>query len=75
MPGLVGRSNPGISFIGELAPEGTREEMVGLRGGGRGSSSSIVLKRSLMLLARERVLRGWPPLPLTGEAVLERDSG
>ena len=63
--------------MGELAPEGTREEIVGRRGAGRGSSSSIVLKRSLMLLARERVFRrsrGLAARPLIGEAVLERDS-
>lgn len=77
MLGRDGRSKPGSSFRGELAPEGTREEIVGRTGGSRGSSSRMLPKRlSLIEEARDRVLvlvrvRGLRPF--TGEAVLDRD--
>jgi hypothetical protein len=75
--GRTGRSKPGSSRRGELAPEGTRAAMVPRGGGSRASSSAMVPKRSLMLLARERVLRRsrGAPRPLTGDSVPERFCG
>lgn len=71
----AGRSKPGSSLEGELAPEATRELMVGRGGGSRPSSSAMRAKRSFMELARERgcvAVRRMGP-PFTGLEVPERD--
>ena len=66
--GRTGRSKPGSSLRGELAADGTLEPI--RRGGSRGSSSSMRPKRSLIELARERVVLRLGAPPFTGDAVL-----